>query len=125
MQKKYKWEEENDSAITRVWYNNTKEMYRQTIHKWRSNGRYPDTITQETWSKWTKVWSSQPWKDKTTKYKANKHSEPAGLGTGQTKHTGGLKSYGMHVVDLIKNAKLALAEAAKADAELKGKAERD
>ncbi|XP_073152475.1 uncharacterized protein [Henckelia pumila] len=48
------------------------------------------------------VWASQAWLDTAKKYKANKHSEPAGPGTGQTKHTGGSKSYAMHVVDMKK-----------------------
>ncbi|XP_073145610.1 uncharacterized protein [Henckelia pumila] len=100
--KRYRWVLAIDLDIKRVWYINTKELYRQTIHRWRSQGKHPETITEETWSKWTAVWASQDWLDTAKIYKANKHSEPAGPGTGQTKHTGGSKSYAMHVVDMEK-----------------------
>ncbi|XP_073156235.1 uncharacterized protein [Henckelia pumila] len=102
---RYRWVLAIDLDIKRVWYINTKELYRQTIHRWRSQGKHPETITEETWSKWTAVWASQDWLDTAKIYKANKHSEPAGPGTGQTKHTGGSKSYAMHVVDMRKKNK--------------------
>ncbi|XP_073126361.1 uncharacterized protein [Henckelia pumila] len=97
---KYRWEAATDDHVKRVWYINTKELYRQTIHNWRSKNKHPDTVTEEQWARWKGEWDTQSWKDKAAKNKANKHSEPAGPGTGQTKHSGGSKSYAMHVVDL-------------------------
>ncbi|XP_073144497.1 uncharacterized protein [Henckelia pumila] len=103
--KNYRWEEKDDPQIRQVWYNNTKELYRQTIHKWRSKRKHPESVNEEQWENWTSIWDSAGWKKTSAKYKKNKNSEPAGPGTGTTKHIAGSKSYAMHVLTMRKQLK--------------------
>lgn len=51
-------------------------MYRRTIHFWRTNGRYPETISEARRAAWTAAWHDQTWLDRAGKNKTNRSSEP-------------------------------------------------
>ncbi|XP_073315705.1 uncharacterized protein [Primulina huaijiensis] len=96
MEKKYKWPDHLDATIRHLWYKNIATQYRRTVHSWRSAGHHPQTVSNERWASWMLAWNEERWLDRAAKNKKNRNSEPAGPGTGTTKHVGGSKTYSGH-----------------------------
>ncbi|XP_073300238.1 uncharacterized protein [Primulina huaijiensis] len=97
---RYTWAADIDAQVRDLWFRTTATLYRQTIHGWRTSGHHPQTVTPERWAAWTATWQQQDWQDRAAKNKANRNSEPAGRGTGTTKHIAGAKTYSTHGQDL-------------------------
>ncbi|XP_075502378.1 uncharacterized protein LOC142540255 [Primulina tabacum] len=94
--KKYRWPNHLDDTIKRLWYKNIATLYRRTIHSWRRADRHPQTVSNERWASWMLAWSDERWLASAAKNKDNRNSEPAGPGTGTTKHIAGSKTYSGH-----------------------------
>ncbi|XP_073019437.1 uncharacterized protein [Primulina eburnea] len=83
-----------------LWLRTSATLYRRTIYSWRSTDKHPPTVTPERWAAWTDAWQQQDWQDRAAKNKANRNCEPAGVGTGTSKHIAGAKTYSAHGQDL-------------------------
>ncbi|XP_073034569.1 uncharacterized protein [Primulina eburnea] len=97
---RYRWAADIDTQVRDLWLRNSAILYRRTIYRWRSRGQPPQTVTPERWAAWTTAWQQQDWQDRAAKNKANRNSEPAGVGTGTSKHIAGAKTYSAHGHDL-------------------------
>ncbi|XP_073015062.1 uncharacterized protein [Primulina eburnea] len=97
---RYRWSEAIDAQVRALWTHNIAIIYRRTIHGWRSKNRYPQSVPQERWASWNAAWQQEDWQSRAAKNKANRNSEPAGTGTGTSKHIVGAKTYSAHGQDL-------------------------
>ncbi|XP_073294903.1 uncharacterized protein [Primulina huaijiensis] len=97
---RYTWTADIDAQVRDLWFSTTATLYHQTIHGWRTSDHHPQTVTPERWAAWTAAWQQQDWQDRAEKNKDNRNSEPAGEGTGTTKHIAGAKTYRAHGQDL-------------------------
>lgn len=98
--KKYRWDASIDVAVRDLWFKSCATLYRRTIHDWRTRDSHPHTVTTKRWALWKAAWEDDRWKERASKNKANRASEPAGPGTGTTKHIAGAKTYSAHIQDL-------------------------
>ncbi|XP_073027076.1 uncharacterized protein [Primulina eburnea] len=97
---RYRWSEAIDAQVRALWTHNIAILYRRTIHGWRSKNRYPQSVPQERWASWNAAWQQEDWQSRAAKNKANRNIEPAGTGTGTSKHIAGAKTYSAHGQDL-------------------------
>ncbi|XP_073155008.1 uncharacterized protein [Henckelia pumila] len=76
------------------------DTYRNTLHPWRQRGSVPRTIDQTIWATYLSYWETKEWQKPSRAYENNRRSEPAGPGSGLTKHIAGSRPYAVHAASL-------------------------
>jgi Plant transposase (Ptta/En/Spm family) len=88
------WRDTFDTnTIRRAFYISMRDSYKARIAKWkrafREEKKIPSCVGVENWNAWNAHYESPEQKAKSDKARANRMSEPGGLGTGMVKHRGG------------------------------------
>ncbi|XP_073155584.1 uncharacterized protein [Henckelia pumila] len=97
---KYYWDTLLDADVKKTWNALVADLYKKTLCNWRKKPQPPQGVDPDVWEHWQTVWSTPEWKQKSVCGKRNRCSEPAGLGTGLSKHIGGSRSYVEHAMQL-------------------------
>ncbi|KZV55351.1 hypothetical protein F511_24668 [Dorcoceras hygrometricum] len=104
-EEKYCWDPELDAEVRKTWNVLVADQYKKTLHNWRRKPQPPRGVQSEVWEHWQTIWSTPEWKHKSKCGKKNRYSEPAGPGTGISKHIGGSRSYMEHAIQLSADLK--------------------
>lgn len=103
--KNYRWDPRLDADVKKTWNALVADLYKKTLCNWRRKPQPPRRVDANVWEHWQTVWSRPEWKNKSVCGKRNRCSEPAGLGTGISKHIGGSRSYVEHAIQLSADLK--------------------
>ncbi|XP_073130047.1 uncharacterized protein [Henckelia pumila] len=99
-EEKYCWDPRLDTDVKKTWNSLVADLYKKTLCNWRKKPQPPQGVDVDVWEHWKTIWSKPDWKKKSECGKRNRCSEPAGLGTGLSKHIGGSRSYVEHAIQL-------------------------
>lgn len=104
-EKNYRWAPRLDADVKKTWNALVADLYKKTLCNWRRKPQPPQRVDADVWEQWQTVWSTPKWKQKSDCGKLNRCGEPAGLGTGLSKHIGGSRSYVEHAIQLSADLK--------------------
>ena len=77
-----------------AWNTHAGNRYASVISKFKLNSG--KGVPEDVWRAWQQEWSKDEYKKKCATAKKNRLSEPAGPGTGISRHTGGSRSFEEH-----------------------------